>query len=711
MSLHGGSVFSRLSKQSAIRDTTQLAVHLSNDNAMRRLLRDGVGINEMQKKYLSLCYSARPAVRPNKDVAQSLGGGELVWNLTACEKQETAVIASLLMTKEARIELLSLVISAHEAGRSSSVRKRAGAATTGRRGSLGSRGGGSREMAMERDPVGEVELFNALCKALPQLKALRSLELEGLRKSFEMSKAGGGGPARLARGIARNTGLKSLAVRHVRLTDSRALGALSTAVSVHPSLVALSLRGCGLVGEASGRLVSSVLRAHAARREGLVWSAGLRRPTGVVGHTAAAAPARISTAGCLAVDLSDNRLGDAGVHAVARGLQSDTWLLGVNLARNGITDHGAALLSVCLQHNATLCALVLDGNPEVGHRAERRITEELETRSMMPEAVLEEPEVVLTLASWGFSAHTGVDLDLSPPTRPAAAVARSGSVVSEISQDSFGGGGGGSLGGDGFGGATRRAGAASSASAAIPTSVQAKTPAERKEEMVREFRRWAGYTPCSMRGPGSDGTGLADPSSAEATATAPPASGHEGGTVGRRPGRGRRSTAVLLRAESGAGAPAAEAPSGGGRREGAATGSRAHARPPRARSLSSRSAGGGAAAAVARAAAGSDSSSAGGGRLAKRNRWSGGACSSGRATEREREQASGPGKRAALLREKKAPWGAGPGKGEVRERTQAWANAHLANRTGRSGGYSSVGSGSWRSRVRSRKGRVSASGC
>lgn len=57
----------------------------------------------------------------------------------------------------------------------------------------------------------------------------------------------------------------------------------------------------------------------------------------------------------------------------------------MNLARNGITDHGAALLSVCLQHNATLCALVLDGNPEVGHGAERRITEELETRSMMPE--------------------------------------------------------------------------------------------------------------------------------------------------------------------------------------------------------------------------------------------------------------------------------------------------------------------------------------
>lgn len=37
-------------------DTSPLAVHLGNDTAMRRLLRDGVGIKDIQKKYLSLCY-------------------------------------------------------------------------------------------------------------------------------------------------------------------------------------------------------------------------------------------------------------------------------------------------------------------------------------------------------------------------------------------------------------------------------------------------------------------------------------------------------------------------------------------------------------------------------------------------------------------------------------------------------------------------------
>ncbi|CAM9300357.1 unnamed protein product, partial [Scytosiphon promiscuus] len=249
MSLHdGGSVFSRLSKRSAIRGTSQLAVHLSNDNAMRRLLRDGVGMNKIQQKYLSLCYSARPTVRPNKDVAQGLGAGELVWNLTLCEKQETMVIATLLTTKEARKELISITISAEEAG-FSPARRRAGTARTAasrRKGSLRS-GGGVGDTATERDPVGQVELFFALCKALPHLNALRSLELEGLSKAFEKRRqhpsgepgsgaatgsVGGGSAARLARGLAGNSRLKSLTVRHVRLTPT-ALGALSSAIGGH----------------------------------------------------------------------------------------------------------------------------------------------------------------------------------------------------------------------------------------------------------------------------------------------------------------------------------------------------------------------------------------------------------------------------------------------------------------------------------------------
>ena len=42
-----------------VSDSSPLAVHLGNDNAMRRVLRDGVGIKDIQKKYLSMCYVRR----------------------------------------------------------------------------------------------------------------------------------------------------------------------------------------------------------------------------------------------------------------------------------------------------------------------------------------------------------------------------------------------------------------------------------------------------------------------------------------------------------------------------------------------------------------------------------------------------------------------------------------------------------------------------
>lgn len=70
----------------------------------------------------------------------------------------------------------------------------------------------------------------------------------------------GAGASRLARGLAGNSKLKSLAVRRVCLSDARALGVLASAIGRHPSLVALSLGQCGLTGKSSGNLVSSVIR-------------------------------------------------------------------------------------------------------------------------------------------------------------------------------------------------------------------------------------------------------------------------------------------------------------------------------------------------------------------------------------------------------------------------------------------------------------------
>ena len=390
------------------------------------------------------------------------------------------------------------------------------------------------------------------------------------------------------------------------------------------------------------------------------------------------------------------------------------------------------------------------------------------------QAVLEEPEVVLTLASWGFSAHAGFEGSLPPP--PTAGVVGSDSGVSDISQDAFDGGDNrtgrrAAINASGInttgvrpkvfvctvgfvccvgarfcfvleliGSANDRAGreccfrcessrgmfkglklsamcgAFLTASLfcafalgllllsprlpaclpACPPVAWHKTPAECKEEMVREFRRWAGYTPYSRQGPAPDAA-VAAPFAAAPSASPP---GLEATATNRAPrARGRRpSTSVLLREEGARITPPASA----AREEDQEAGGGGRARP-RARSLSSRS----------MPHAGSDGSSSGAGagggrRSAKRNKSSG---PFGRAN-RERQHARGSGLGGGTADgtggvrsppQSKTPWGVGPIKGEARERAQAWANANLVVR-------SRSRSSRRRSRA-SRRGHGGSSGC
>lgn len=228
--------------------------------------------------------------------------------------------------------------------------------------------------------------------------------------------------------------------------------------------------------------------------------------------------------------------------------------------------------------------------------------------------------------------------------------------------------------------------------------------------MVREFRRWVGYTPCSMQEPAFNATATA---AALDAPRAPDAHADVEATMRRPRGRGRPTTSVLLRggyttntnalAEVAEVAEAAAAPEW----DGQANGSRGRAR---TRSLCSRSA--------ARAAGCSESSSnAGGGRLAKRNKSSG---PFGRATRERPGLGAGAGVGTASATSgtggtraahQKAPWGAGPGKGYARDRAQAWAKAHLAAGGGAGRCGTSAGTGSRRNRVRARRGHVGASGC
>lgn len=87
------------------------------------------------------------------------------------------------------------------------------------------------------------------------------------------------------------------------------------------------------------------------------------------------------------------------------------------------------------------------------------------------QAVLEDPEVVLTLASWGFCAHSDIEEDFTSPPPPPQVEAIGGSAaVSDISDEAFGGDGGcgGGGGNEIFGG---RAGDSGPGSAAAATSV------------------------------------------------------------------------------------------------------------------------------------------------------------------------------------------------------------------------------------------------
>lgn len=91
-------------------------------------------------------------------------------------------------------------------------------------------------------------------------------------------------------------------------------------------------------------------RRAPCRRNSAIWSAGLRRTRGFENATGAA-PAAVSRQGLLTLDLSSNRLGDAGAGELARALSGDSWLVGVNLSLTGLTDAAARALTACLVHN------------------------------------------------------------------------------------------------------------------------------------------------------------------------------------------------------------------------------------------------------------------------------------------------------------------------------------------------------------------------
>ena len=244
-----------------------------------------------------------------------------------------------------------------------------------------------------------------------------------------------------------------------------------------------------------------------------------------------------------------------------------------------------------------------------------------------------------------------------------------------------------------------------------PPPTRPKAPFDRKDEMVSEFRRWAGYAPRPVQvpfgghAPGAKAFPVDDPPEVADRLVAPVGPAAVGGGAG-----GKRQSRARTRAD----VEASAAPDENGQddrvqtRRRALSCARSHT-PTRARSVSARL-----------------MACDGGGRTAKRSKSSG---PPARETRRRSQQLSacGAGEQTA---ENRVPWGAGPRVGGARERAHAWASTYLENgklngfggggdggggggtgRPRKPDGVSGDGARSVRSRARARRGRVAGGGC
>ena len=72
----------------------------------------------------------------------------------------------------------------------------------------------------------------------------------------------------------------------------------------------------------------------------------------------------VDTSVCVRDD-AQNRFSDKTAFALARALENDTWLIGLNLSGNFINETGAQHLLRSLHDNSSLVELKLDGNPGI----------------------------------------------------------------------------------------------------------------------------------------------------------------------------------------------------------------------------------------------------------------------------------------------------------------------------------------------------------
>jgi len=145
---------------------------------------------------------------------------------------------------------------------------------------------------------------------------------------------------------------------------------VALALAGNRALVALHLSDNG-IRDAGAELIAEAL-------EGNCTLTALHLSRNSIGPHGAAKLAAVLASGALAeLDLSDNRLGDAGAVALAGALEPTARLETLDLRVNSVGDEGAESLALVLARNAALTALHLRDNC-IGDAGAERIAEALQ---------------------------------------------------------------------------------------------------------------------------------------------------------------------------------------------------------------------------------------------------------------------------------------------------------------------------------------------
>ncbi|OQR90844.1 hypothetical protein THRCLA_09188 [Thraustotheca clavata] len=221
---------------------------------------------------------------------------------------------------------------------------------------------------------------------MPMKRALRSKLLRiGIEQPYAMLPDG------YTHGLKAVQTLQSIDLTESKLGNS-GLDIIEDALALQPHLLHLNLTNC-LLNDASARAISRILRVQCQRRDEVYWSSTLRGQI-----------IPVQGEGCMLLNLSKNKLGDATTEILCQALYNDNWLYGLNLNENDIGPRGVLNLAEALQTNSTLTVLLLEDNTNSDARVatfiQRMLIDRQERNSTSMNHPMEHPLLRSVLKAW-----------------------------------------------------------------------------------------------------------------------------------------------------------------------------------------------------------------------------------------------------------------------------------------------------------------------